>query len=120
MRVFLIILTVLLFLSLARLLSSNGGLGELLSLQSRLAEIETQVETRQNTNALLKQEVLDLQSGDTAIETIARQRLGMVAEGEVFVQLLELKPSNIVAPSPDQSATPVIENPQPINRIVTD
>lgn len=120
MRVFLIILTVLLFLSLARLLSSNGGLGEFLSLQSRLAEIETQVETRQNTNALLKQEVLDLQSGDTAIETIARQRLGMVAEGEVFVQLLELKPSNIVAPSPDQSATPVIENPQPINRIVTD
>lgn len=120
MRVFLIILAVLLFLSLARLLSSNGGVGEVLSLQSRLAELETQVEERQNTNALLKQEVLDLQSGDTALETIARQRLGMVAKDEVFVQLLELKPSNIAAPSPDQSATPVIENPQPISRIHND
>lgn len=117
MRVLLIILAVLLFLSLARLLSSNGGLGEYLTLQSRLSEFESDVQRQKDTNALLKQEVLDLQSGDAAIETIARQRLGMVAKDEVFVQLLEVRPTNIVAPAPDNQAAPILENPQPINRI---
>lgn len=117
MRVILIILAVLLFLSLTRLLSSDGGIGEYLSLNKRVVELERQVQQQQQENSLLIQEVKDLQQGSRAVETIARQQLGMVEEDEVFIKLLELKPSNIVAPPPQASSEPVVENPQPINRI---
>lgn len=117
MRILLIILAVLLFLSLTRLLSSNGGLGEYFSLESRLSELESQVQTQADTNSLLKREVYDLQAGSAAIETIARQSLGMVGADEAFIQILEVPPSSIVAPAPDDKAIPVLENPQPINRI---
>ena len=117
MRVILVVLAVLLFLSLTRLLSSDGGLGEYLSLKHRVSELEQQIEKQQAENTLLIEEVKDLQQGQNAVETIARQQLGMVEEGEVFIKLLELKPSNIVAPPPEVSSEPVLENPQPINKI---
>lgn len=117
MRVILIVLAVLLFLSLTRLLSSDGGLGEYLSLKQQVNELEQQLTQQRVTNSLLVEEVKDLQQGQAAIETIARQQLGMIKRDEQFIKLLELAPSNIIAPPPEVSSEPVLENPQPINKI---
>lgn len=118
MRTLLILLAVLLFFAVARLLSSHGGVGEYLALNSRLADLTQQIQLKTTENLILKQEVRDLQSGTLAIETIARQQLGMIGKDEVFVKLLELKPSQVIAPAPNQDEMPqVIENPLPINRL---
>lgn len=73
-----------------RLLSSDGGLGEYLELQKQLTEIQAENQAFEKTNQLLQQEVQNLQSSTDAIETIARQKLGMIKENEVFVQVIEL------------------------------
>jgi cell division protein FtsB len=118
MRIVLAILAVLLFFALARLLSSHGGLGEYLALDARLSDLTEKIQLKTTENQLLKQEVHDLQSGTLAIETMARQQLGMIGPDEVFIKLLELKPSQVVAPPPNQDELPqVVENPLPINRL---
>ncbi|MDY0136481.1 MAG: septum formation initiator family protein [Thiomicrospira sp.] len=118
MRVVLIFLAVLFFLALIRLLSSHGGLGEYLALHARLNELTEQIQLKTTENQLLKHEVRDLQSGTLAIETMARQQLGMIGSDEVFIKLLELKPSQVVAPPPNEDELPqVVENPLPINRL---
>ncbi|WP_044406116.1 FtsB family cell division protein [Thiomicrospira microaerophila] len=115
MKVLLIILSVLVLLSGIRLLSSDGGLAEYLSLKLRLAEVQQQLDSQQAVNDLLKKEVQDLQAGTDAIETLARQRLGMIGKNEVFIQLLEIPPSSVSAPVPDIEAISIQENPLPIN-----
>lgn len=118
MRILLTILAVFVFLALTRLLSSHGGIGEYLSLTSRVNAITQTNQLKANQNQLLIQEVRDLQTGQQAIETIARQQLGMLANDEVFIKFLEMKPSNIPAPQPNEIAMPVvIENPLPINKL---
>lgn len=117
MKILIVVLSVLVFLTGIRLLSSNGGLGEYLALKLRLAEVEQQVKAQQATNDLLKKEVIELQTGTDALETIARQRLGMIGSNEVFIQVLNLPPSKVVAPTPDEEVESVQENPLPINPI---
>jgi cell division protein FtsB len=76
----------------ARLLSSDGGVGELFTLQSRLAELEQQLGQQQQLNQQLKQQVNALHNQPSALETLARQNLGMIAKDEVFVEVIELAP----------------------------
>ncbi|WP_178862381.1 FtsB family cell division protein [Thiomicrorhabdus cannonii] len=99
-----LILSLIIVVLLARLLSSHGGLGELFSLQNQLSELETQLQQQERENAELSQQVQDLQSQNSAIETIARQTLGMIGQDEVFVEVIELK--NPVAPSITSATTP--------------
>lgn len=73
-----------------RLLSSDGGIGEWFSLQSKLEQLQMQVDDLAKQNTLLKKEVKALQSSPNAIETLARQKLGMIAEDEVFIKIIEL------------------------------
>ncbi len=75
----------------ARLLSSEGGLGELFALQEQLKTLEISLEEQRLVNAQLVQQVKDLQSDTASIETIARQTLGMVKQDEVFINVIELK-----------------------------
>lgn len=75
----------------ARLLSSEGGLGELFALQEQLKTLEISLEEQRLVNAQLVQQVKDLHSDTASIETIARQTLGMVKEDEVFINVIELK-----------------------------
>jgi cell division protein FtsB len=117
MKLLVVILSVLVLLSGIRLLSSDGGLGEYLSLKQRLVEVEQQVQAQQTVNQLLKKEVIELQSGRDAIDTLARQRLGMIGENEVFIQLLEIPPTNVTAPVPDADVISIQENPLPINPV---
>jgi cell division protein FtsB len=65
----------------------------------RVAELERQLATQRETNqkletrnASLEAEVRDLKAGYEAIEERARYDLGLVKEGEVFVQTPQKKP----------------------------
>ncbi|GKT12338.1 MAG: cell division protein FtsB [Thiomicrorhabdus sp.] len=84
-------LAVLILILQARLLSSDGGLGELFLLQEQLKKLETTVEAQRVVNAKLTLQVEDLQKETASIETIARQTLGMVKKDEVFIKVIELK-----------------------------
>lgn len=81
---------VLIVILQARLLSSDGGIGELFSLQNQLTSLEASLSEQRLVNAELAQEVKSLQTNPEAIETIARQTLGMVKKDEVFVNVIEL------------------------------
>jgi len=65
----------------------------------RVAELERQLTAQRETNqkletrnASLEAEVRDLKAGYEAIEERARYDLGLVKEGEVFVQTPQKKP----------------------------
>ena len=76
----------------AQLLSSDGGLAELFSLQEQLNTLEDSLEEQRLVNAQLSEEVKALQSNPQSIETLARQNLGMVKKDEVFIKVIELQP----------------------------
>lgn len=90
-----IALAILIVVLQARLLSSDGGLGELFVLQDQLKTLEASLGEQRLENVKLAKEVKSLQTNPSAIETLARQNLGMVKEDEVFVQVIELKTSDI-------------------------
>lgn len=91
-------LAVLIVILLARLLSSDGGLGELFSLQKQRDALEDSLAEQRVENAKLAKEVKSLQDNPQSIETIARQTLGMVKKEEVFVNVIELKSSESSEP----------------------
>ncbi len=91
MKTIYLALLVLILVLQARLLSSNGGLGELFSLQEQLRQLEGSLEEQRLLNAKLAQQVKDLQNNNASIETIARQTLGMVKQDEVFIKVIELQ-----------------------------
>lgn len=88
-------LAILIVILQARLLSSDGGLGELFALQEQLKILETSLEEQRVINAELAEEVKSLQSNPVAIETLARQTLGMVKKDEVFIKVIELQPDQV-------------------------
>ncbi|PKY11462.1 septation ring formation regulator EzrA [Acidithiobacillus marinus] len=59
-------------------------------LDSRLAVLQ-KLETR---NDHLEAKVVSLQSGDRAVEELARRHLGMVSKGEIFVWVIPAKSQN--------------------------
>ena len=52
--------------------------------------IESENNQLRESNRLLKKEVQELQSSTKIIETIARQKLGMIKNDEVFIKVIEL------------------------------
>ncbi|WP_420477059.1 cell division protein FtsB [Noviherbaspirillum sp. ST9] len=73
----------------------------------RVWDLEGQVETAQKKNAELKarndklnSEVRDLRDGTGAVEERARYELGMIKNGEIFVQILDPGSSISTAPKP--------------------
>ncbi len=67
----------------------KGGWFKVWERQSELTKRDAENEARQQRNAALEADVRDLQSGTGAVEERARQELGMIKQGEVFVQVLE-------------------------------
>ena len=65
-------------------------------------EVNAKLETR---NIALDAEVRDLKSGTDAIEERARFELGMIREGEAFVQIVDASSANAPAPAPGAAAT---------------
>lgn len=72
-----------------RLWLGDGGIGELYEMQAHIEGLKQEGERRRARNAALEADVKDLKEGTDAIEERARQELGMVKEGETFVQVFE-------------------------------
>jgi cell division protein FtsB len=86
----------------------DGNVLEFQRLNDRIAELQQEGAKRRERNAALEAEVMDLKQGLDAVEERARHELGMVMEGEQFVQVIdpqhEAEPS--VSPSSEKpSAT---------------
>jgi len=72
-----------------RLWFGDGNLREVGRMQTRIVELKQEGERRKQRNAALEAEVNDLKRGTEAIEESARQNLGMIREGEIFVQIVD-------------------------------
>ena len=97
MKLIYISLALIILILQARLFSSEGGVSELFALKKQLNQLEMALTEQQAINAKLAEEVHFLQSDHNAIETIARQTLGMVGKDEVFIEVIEL-PNQDVQP----------------------
>ena len=89
MRLILIVLTALLVMIQYPLWLGKGGWLRVWDLSRQLdTALEKEQEMRQR-NEKLASEVQDLKEGTGAVEERARYELGMVKEGEIFVQVLD-------------------------------
>ncbi len=59
------------------------------ALQAQLQEQQRRIELHQQRNRRLRSEVMAMQRGNAAIESLARTNLGMIKEGEVFYILAD-------------------------------
>ena len=89
MKKLLLFLAVLIVLLQYRLWFSDDGLPEMDRLENRLLGLKDEVAGREARNASLEADVRDLKEGNEAIEERARQELGMIRGGEVFVQVID-------------------------------
>src|ERR1700739_396450 len=129
MRLVTVVLIVLLALIQYPLWWGHGGWLRVHELSQELAQ-----QTERNTNLRLRNErvqgeVQDLQSGTAAVEERARYEMGMVKDGEVFVQFVS---PNQPVPAPtstalnntstrgEVSAAPVSVVPNPVSRVRLD
>ena len=128
MRLVTVVLIVLLALIQYPLWWGHGG-------WLRVHELQQQLDTQQKKNAdaklrneRIEGEVQDLQSGTAAVEERARYEMGMVKDGEVFVQFVS---PNAPLPAPNNasvttstrgevSAAPVRVVPNPESRAKPD
>jgi len=82
------------FLSLLAILQydlwfGDGSLTAAWRLEEKIVEQQQDNERLQLRNETLAAEVTDLKSGSAAIEERARSELGMIKQGETFVQILD-------------------------------
>ncbi|WAI82856.1 MULTISPECIES: cell division protein FtsB [Achromobacter] len=96
MRLLFLVLFVLVGLIQYPLWLGKGGWFKVWDLQRQVAEQRETNEGLRARNAALEAEVRDLEGGTGAIEERARGELGMMREGEVFVQVL---PQNVHPPA---------------------
>jgi cell division protein FtsB len=92
----LISVLILVFIGLQyKLWFGDGSLSEVVQLTRELETQKTRLQELEERNLILEAQVLDLQNGLDAFEEKARNDLGMIKQGETFIQLI-----------PAQGATP--------------
>lgn len=90
-----------------RLWFGDGNIKEFQRLNERIEDLKQESLKRRERNASLEAEVMDLKQGQDAIEERARQDLGMIKEGETFIQVF----------SPAQEDKPLIKPlPKTVNK----
>lgn len=82
------LLAVLLFLQY-RLWFESGGVRDMLKLKTTLAQQTAETEKYKKQNDELLLQVQRLQNSREAVETRARNELGMVKKGETFYQIID-------------------------------
>jgi len=82
-------MVIVLLVLIGRLLSDDGGLSEYYHLQGRVEELETNLAQQREINLELEQQVYSLKNDAMAIESIARQTLGMTKSNETFYMVIE-------------------------------
>ena len=83
-----IILVVLILWALFQQQFGDGGRKELKEKKILLANQQAEIEDLKQRNEKLKAEVISLKTGLDAIEERARAELGMIKEGETFIQVI--------------------------------
>ncbi|SNS29389.1 cell division protein FtsB [Noviherbaspirillum humi] len=102
MRLIILSLFALLLLVQYPLWLGKGGWLRVWDLDGQVTAAKRKNDELRARNAKLNSEVMDLKEGTGAIEERARYELGMIKEGEVFVQILENngQPLNISSAAP--------------------
>ncbi len=72
-----------------RLWMGEGSLAELQSLRHEIQHQQAAIQRFTARNRTLQAAVEDLRAGQEALEERARSELGMIQEGELFIQVLE-------------------------------
>ena len=67
----------------------DGGIPEVLQLQTEVDTVKVEVKKLKERNASLDAEVKDLKKGLHAIEERARSEMGMIKKGEIYYQVIE-------------------------------
>jgi cell division protein FtsB len=124
MRLVTVVLIILLALIQYPLWWGHGGWLRVHELQGQLARQLKQNDDEKARNDRVAGEVQDLQSGTAAVEERARYEMGMVKDGEVFVQFVS---PNQPLPTPTGSSNtstrgvmsdaPVKVVPNPVSRV---
>ena len=89
MKIIIIIILVLIGQLQYRLWFGDGSISQIETYQTHLNELKIQVDEKKHRNDRLYAEVLDLRKGQEAIEERARDELGMIKNGETFIQVIE-------------------------------
>ncbi len=89
MKTLALVLFVLLFWLQYKIWLQDGGVPEILQLQSEVDNVKAEIEQLRDRNQSLDAEVQDLKKGLDAIEERARSELGMIKRGEVYYQVIE-------------------------------
>ena len=66
----------------------DGSLSEVVQLSKELEVQKNKLQLLEERNHILEAQVLDLQNGLDAFEEKARNDLGMIKQGETFIQLI--------------------------------
>lgn len=88
MKILIAVLIVLLIGLQYRLWYGDGSLSEVVQLSNELERQKEKLRLLEDRNKILEAQVLDLQNGLDAIEEKARNDLGMIKQGETFIQLI--------------------------------
>lgn len=99
MRLITLSLAALLLLIQYPLWLGKGGWLRVWDLDHQVTAAQKKNEELKARNAKLNSEVRDLRDGTEAVEERARYELGMIKEGELFVQILEPSDKPMTAPA---------------------
>ncbi|MFC3110438.1 cell division protein FtsB [Undibacterium arcticum] len=105
MRLITLALTALLILIQYPLWLGKGGWLRAWDLDQHVVAAQKKNDELKARNAKLESEVQDLKDGTGAIEERARYELGMIKDGEIFIQVVD--PHNKVAPESALSSATV-------------
>ena len=72
-----------------RLWEGDGSIKEIKAYQLQLDELKKIAEEKKQRNEALKAEIVDLKEGYESLEERAREEMGMIREGETFIQVIE-------------------------------
>jgi cell division protein FtsB len=87
-----VLLLVLLVWLQYRLWVGQGSLAEVHVLEKEIAGQQREIERLRVRIRILEAEVQDLRVGQDALEERARSELGMIKQGEIFLQVIEEPP----------------------------
>ena len=93
MRWLILLLAVLFIILQFQLWVGEGSFAEVNALDNKNEALKRELVRRREVNNRLAAEVVDLKSGKEAVEERARNELGMIREGETFIQIIEAEPA---------------------------
>ncbi len=91
MKILITILILVLIGLQYKLWFGDGSLSEVVQLTRELELQKQKLQELESRNKILEAQVLDLQNGLDAFEEKARNDLGMIKQGETFIQLIPEK-----------------------------